>query len=144
MFLSCSPEIGDLKLDPRRDLPVGCLGETDSAWLGDALEPRRDVDAVAHEVAVALLDDIADMDADPELNAPVHRNIGVAHRDGCSHFDGAAHGADDAAELDERAVAGELYGAALMGQAIDGSIRSPRKARRRERVRTSSVPVSRL
>jgi hypothetical protein len=34
-------------------------------------DPRGDIDAVAHEVAVALLDHIAHMDSDPELNPPI-------------------------------------------------------------------------
>ena len=45
-------------------LPVGVLGETDRARLSDPLEPRGDIDAVAHQVAVGLLDHVAEMDAD--------------------------------------------------------------------------------
>ena len=52
-------------------LPVGVLGETDRARLGDAFQPRGDIDAVAHQVAVALLDHVAEMDADAELDAAV-------------------------------------------------------------------------
>ena len=37
----------------------------DAAGLGDALDPRRDVDAVAEDV-VALDDDVADIDPDPK------------------------------------------------------------------------------
>jgi hypothetical protein len=44
-------------------LAVGVLGKTDRPGLGDPLETRSDVDAVAHEIAVALLDDIAEMNA---------------------------------------------------------------------------------
>jgi hypothetical protein len=46
-------------------LAVGVLGKTDRPGLGDPLEPRSDVDAVAHEVAIGLLDDVAEM---PETN----------------------------------------------------------------------------
>ena len=35
----------------------------------DPFEPRGDIDDVAHEVAVALLDHIAQMNADAELDA---------------------------------------------------------------------------
>ena len=41
--------------------------------LGDTLQSCGDVDAVAHQVAVALLDDIAQMDADAELDAALGR-----------------------------------------------------------------------
>ena len=62
-------EIADRHLEPSLDLPVGVLGETDRPGLGDALEPRGDIDAVAHEVAVALLDNVAEVDADAKLDA---------------------------------------------------------------------------
>jgi hypothetical protein len=35
----------------------------------NALKPRGDIDAVAHQVAVAFLDDVADMDPDAKLDA---------------------------------------------------------------------------
>jgi hypothetical protein len=34
--------------------------------LGDPFQTRRDIDAVAHQIAVALLDDVSEMDANPE------------------------------------------------------------------------------
>ncbi len=74
----------------------------------DALQARGDVDAVAHQVAVALLDDVAEMDADAELDAAIRRHAGIALDHGVLHLDGAAHGVDHAAELDERPVAGAL------------------------------------
>ena len=64
-------EIGDFKVEPRAHLPVGVLGKTDRAGLGDPLQPRGDVDAVAHQVAVALLDDVAHVNADAEVDAAI-------------------------------------------------------------------------
>jgi hypothetical protein len=64
------PEITDLKVEPLFHLPVSPLGKADGPGLGYALEPRGDVDAVAHEIAVALLDDIADMNADANYDLP--------------------------------------------------------------------------
>ena len=64
------PEVGDLKIEPRFDLPIGVLGEADPAPNADSLESGGDVHAVAHEIAVALLDHVADMIADAELDAP--------------------------------------------------------------------------
>jgi hypothetical protein len=49
------------------NLPPSVLGNRDSARLGDAFDPRRDVDAVAKDVS-ALDDDIANVDADPKLD----------------------------------------------------------------------------
>ncbi len=54
------------------------------------------------------------MNADAKLDAPVGRHAGVALDHGVLHFDRAAHGVDDAAELDDRAVAGALDDAAVM------------------------------
>ena len=71
-------EVADLQIEPAFDLAIGVLGETDRAGLGDPLEPRGDVDAVAHQVAVALLDDVAQMNADAKLDALLGRHAGVA------------------------------------------------------------------
>src|SRR5208337_849897 len=90
------------------------LGKTDRSRLGDAFEPRGDIDAVAHQVAVALLDHIADVDADPKDDLTVLGHSGVAFGHRVLHFDGKTHGGDCAAELDQRAVATALDDAAVM------------------------------
>jgi hypothetical protein len=119
------------------------FGEADRAGFGDALQPGGDIDAVAHEVAVALLDNIAQMNADTELNPFFGRQTGVALDHAALDFNRAAHRVGHAAELDDRAVAGALDDAAVM-EAIDGSIKSLRSARSRASVRSSSAPASRL
>ena len=55
------------------------------------------------------------MDADAELDALVGRHAGVALDHAVLHFDRAAHRVDHAAELDDRAVAGALDDAPVMG-----------------------------
>src|SRR5271163_3334359 len=67
---------------------------------------RRDIDSVAHQVTVALLDHIANMNANPEFNTAIFRYAGVAVDHRVLHLDGAAHGIDHAAELHESSVAG--------------------------------------
>ena len=108
-------EIADRHLEPSLDLPVGLLGETDRPGLCDAFEPRCDIDPVAHEIAVALLDNVAKMNADAKLDAPFRRHAGVALDEAVYHLDCAAHGVDHAAELDDAAVAGALDNAAVVG-----------------------------
>ena len=103
----------------------------------DALQPRGDVDAVAHQIAVALLDDVAEMNADAEFDAPVRRHAGVALDHAVLHFDRAAHGVDDAAELDDRAVAGALDDAAVM----HGDGRVDQVAAQRPQAREDSILV---
>ena len=60
------------------------------------------------------------MNADPELDAALGRHARVALDQAVLHLDRAAHRVDDAAELDEDAVAGALDDAAVMGG--DGGI----------------------
>ena len=101
-------EIGDRQVEPALDLPVGLLRQADRARRGDAFQSRGDIDAVAHQVAVALLDDVAEVNANPEDDAAILGHAGIAFDHGALNFDRAAHSVDHAAELDERAVAGAL------------------------------------
>ena len=62
-------EIADLEIEPLLHLAIRVLGKTDRAGLRDAFEPRGDIDAVAHQVAVTLLDNVTQVNADTELDA---------------------------------------------------------------------------
>jgi hypothetical protein len=93
-------------------LLIGVLQKADRAGLGDPFEPRGDVDPVAHEVAVGFLDDVADMDSDPELDLPVLGDSRIALNEDALNFEGAAHRIDRAAELDNAPVAGPFDHAA--------------------------------
>ena len=108
-------KVAHLQIKSAFDLAVGVLGKTDRPGLGDPLEPRGDIDAVTHEVAVALLDHIAEMNANPELDALLGRHTSVALDHSGLHFDRAAHRVNDAAELDDAAVAGALDHPAAIG-----------------------------
>ena len=77
------------------------LGETDRPGLGDAFQPRSDVDAVAHQIAVAFLDDVAHVDADAKFDALFRRQAAIALDHAALHFNRAAHGVDHAPELDD-------------------------------------------
>ena len=107
-------EIVHGKVEPRLHLAIGILREADRARFGDALQSRGDVDAIAHQVAVALLDNVAQMDADAKLDAALGRQAGVALNHAVLHFDAAAHGIDDAAKFDQSAIAGALHHAPVM------------------------------
>ena len=102
------------EIQPRFHLAIGVFGKADTARLGDAFQTRGDIDAVAHQVAVALLDHIAEMDADAELDAALGRKAGVALDHAVLYLDGAAHSVDNAAELNETSVAGALHHAPVM------------------------------
>jgi hypothetical protein len=85
----------------------------DAARPRKPLEPGRHVDAVAIEI-VAVDDDVAEIDADAELDVPVLGNPGVALHHAALDFDGAARRVEDAAELDQEAVAHHLEDAPAM------------------------------
>ena len=118
-----------LEIEPPLDLSIGVLGQTDRPRLGDALQPRGDIDAVAHQVAVAFLDHVAEMDADAKFDALVGRDLSVALDHRSLDFNGAVHCVDDAAELDDAAVARALDDGPWC-TAMVGSIRSLRRVRR--------------
>ena len=121
MFLSSSrPEVTHFQIEPRLHLPVGRLGEANRAGPGDTLEARGDINAVAHEITVALLDDIAEMNTNAKFDALVVRDLGVALGHRPLNFNGSIHCIDDAAELDNRTVAGALDDPAVMHR--DGRI----------------------
>ena len=87
-------EIDERFFDPVAHLTIGVFGKVDAARISDALKARGNVDAVAHQIAVALLDHIAEMDADAELDTALGRQPGVALNHAVLQLDGAAHGID--------------------------------------------------
>ena len=107
-------KIADREIEPTLDLPIGVLRQTDRPRLRDAFEPRGDIDAVAHQIAVGFLDHVAQMDADSKFDAPVRRDPSVALDHRSLDFNGAVHRVDDTPELDDAAVAGALDDAAMV------------------------------
>ena len=94
-------EIADLEIELLLHLTIGVLGKTDRPWLGDPSSARRDIDVVAHEIAVVLLDHVADMNADAQLDAPTLGMLVFRLTIAALYLYGATHGVDHAAELDD-------------------------------------------
>ena len=126
-------KIAGLDFKPALYLPIGVVRETDGPRLPDPLQPRRDIDDIPHEVAVALLDNLPNMNADAKFDPPFRRHPGVALDEAILHFDGAARRVDHAAEFDDRAVASALDDAAVVGG--DGGVDeiAPQRAYARKR-----------
>ena len=87
------------------NLTRGALGQANPGGPGDVLDPRSDIDAVAHQTAVGLFDHIAQMNADPKFDAAVLRRARVALDHRVLYLRRAAHSDDHAAKRDDRAVA---------------------------------------
>ena len=107
-------EIADREIEPPFHLSIGVLGQADCAGLGYAFESGGDIDAVAHEVAVAFLDHVAQMNAHAEFDTALGRQAGVALDKALLQLDGAADCVHDAAELNDAAVARALDHTATM------------------------------
>jgi hypothetical protein len=108
------PEIADPQIEPRLHLTVGVLRKADRAGRGEAFQSDGDIYAVAHQVAVALFDDVAEVNADAKLDPALRRHAGVALDHSVLHLDRAAHRVHDAAEFDEQPIACALDDATVV------------------------------
>jgi hypothetical protein len=97
-------EVCDREIKPPFHLTIGVLGEADRAGLGYAFQPRGDIDAIAHQIAVGFLDDVAQMNADAELDAPFRPDACIALGSSGLYLDRAARSVDHAAKFDKEAV----------------------------------------
>ena len=104
----------DREIEPSLDLPEGLVGKANRPGLSNAFQPGGDVDAVAHQVAVCLLDHIAQVDTDTELDTTLGRQSGIALDEAILNLNGAAYGVDHAAKLDKITVSGAFDNAAMM------------------------------
>ena len=135
-------EVADREIEPPLDLAIGVLRQTDRAGLGDAFDPRGDIDAVAHQIAVRSPRPRRQMNADSELDA-LSAAPGVALDHAVLDLDRAAHRVDHAAKLDKDAVAGALDDAPAM-RGNGGIDQVAAQDPSRDSVRSSSAPASRL
>ncbi len=101
-------EEGVVELEARADGVVDRAGDADAARLGQALQARGDVDAVAVDVA-AVLDDVAEVDADAEGDAPALGQRGVARAELGLHGHRRGERVDDGVEARQHGVAGGVH-----------------------------------
>src|SRR4051794_15176896 len=86
------------------DVLVDGMRYADGAGFAESLEPGGNIDAIAEDV-VAIDDDVAEIDADTQLETALERD-GVVEGTGCSlHRDGAVQRVDDARKIRQQAVA---------------------------------------
>jgi hypothetical protein len=106
-------QIREDKGQPVAHVVVNRVGDEYPAGIGQGLDPRGNVDAVAIKV-VALDDDIAEIDADAQLDAVVRRDTDVPLGHRLLHLDRKTHRIDDARKVHQHPVAGRLDDAAAM------------------------------
>ena len=87
--------------------------DADLLGLGQSLQPRRDIDAVAEQI-VAARHHVAQIEADPELDLPILGEIAIAARGHALDRHRAAHRLHRARELGHDAVAGEIEDPAVV------------------------------
>jgi hypothetical protein len=133
-------EILEVEVEFARRVLLNTRRDADAAGLGQALEPRRNVDAVAEDVAV-IDHDVALMAADTKLDALFFRHAGVALGRAALRLDRSAHRSDDAGELDEQSIAVALT-IWPRCSAILGSPSSRRIAFKAASVPSSFAPIS--
>ena len=97
------------------NLTIGVVRKTDRPRHSHSLEARSDVDHIPHEVAIALLNDVAHVNADTEFDAPFGRQSDVTLNHAGLHLDRAANRIDDAPELNDAAVPSALDDTPAMG-----------------------------
>ena len=95
-------------------LIIGRARQINTTGLGDSLQSRRHIDAIAHEVSIVLHDDVAEIDADAELDALVRRHSGTALSQAPLYFDRRTHRIHNRREFDQEAIPGSLDDAPAM------------------------------
>ena len=100
-------EVDELGLDPAAHMIVGGAGDAYAARLADALEPRRDIDAVAQNI-LAVDQHVAEIDADAVEDASGLGNARVAFGHLLLHANRAFDRRDDGRKFQQHAVAHRL------------------------------------
>jgi len=96
---------GDIELAP--NLPVRVIREAYATGLRQPLQTRCHIHAIAEDVT-SIDDDVADIDADPELNALLVWHLGIALGHPALDIKSAAHCVHYAAKLSQHSVPGVL------------------------------------
>jgi hypothetical protein len=104
-------EVLEGEVELAQHLVVDLARDADPAGRGQSLEAGGDVDAVAVDVVV-LDDHVTEVDADAERDPLAVRHPVIALGHGALNLDRALDSVDHARELDQRAVAHQLYRAA--------------------------------
>src|SRR6516164_10245562 len=117
--------------------------DADAAWFRQAFKARCDVDPVAEDVVV-VDDDVAEIDADPEIDAPFGAHAGIACGHLALHLDRATNRIDHARKLAEQTVARRVDDAAAVLPDLRVDNLPPQRLQRSERtflIRRHQAPL---
>jgi hypothetical protein len=106
-------EIDERLFDLVTHVAPSIVRQINRSWLANPFESGCDVHPIAHEVAVALLHDVAHVNSDPKFDPLFRRQTSVGLDKTVLNFDGAANGVDRAAKLDDDPVASPFDDAAV-------------------------------
>ena len=127
------PEVVAAHFELALNLIVDGARDAHPAGVGELLQPRRYVDAVAEDVALGL-DDVAEVDADAKGHAAVRIERGVTPAKLGLNLDPAAHRLDRAREFGQHRIAGRtdhpaaaiddpgVHRLAVRGQGFEGGL----------------------
>ena len=133
--------VDEVGCDLALHLSPGVLGNRDTAGLGDAFDPRGDIDAVAEDI-VAFDNDVADIDPDPKPDRIGPAPLGSRSRTrlwiSIAQITASTALANSTSTPSPISLTIRPEWAA-----IAGSMRSRRRAFRRDSVPASSMPIRR-
>jgi len=109
VFETLLAHVDELGIDLAAHLAVGIFRDANATGFGNALQPTRDIDPVAVEIA-AFNDDVAEIEANPEGDAVILCDAGVSLGHPVLNLDCAANRVHDARELGQEAIAGVFHG----------------------------------
>ena len=136
------PHVLKGNIDPAMDVFLHSAGNANPTRLRQRLQPSRHVYAIAPHIA-AVDDDVADIDANSELDPPLLRHVGVASRNGALNLDGTAYRSYRARELHQQPITGDPDNSASVLRYL-GAMSSRQCAFHWASVPSSSAPTSRL
>ncbi|KSV77169.1 hypothetical protein N182_23970 [Sinorhizobium sp. GL2] len=113
VFQGFRPEIIEAERDLPLDLVVDRRGQVDGAWVGKALQPCGDVDAIAIKV-VAIYQDIAEIDSDAQDDMTRFGQGSICGLHFPLQLDRSGQGIDRAWKLKEHTVTHQFDDAAAM------------------------------
>src|SRR5262249_12019998 len=119
--------------------------DADAARFSQGLKARGDIDTVAEDVVV-VDDDVAEIDADAEIDAPLRLHAGITCGNLALHLDRATNRIDHARKFAEQTVARRVDDAAAVLLDFGVGYLTPQRLQRSERaflVRSHQARITR-